>query len=363
MASPLVPSLGVSNMFDNLRKSEIILKPNYTLIPVNAYEMNEEGIQAFNLVYFQLKDYCKEFNKIVRTKSNGISVKKGTLRLPAWDIRSLKSMVEITVLCEYGMFRVQLRTGKINKKEDKISGSMAFKEFVNICKKHGVELNDFAIENGLDIKQTIVNPPICFEKPIYEGLTFENVHHLDLNSSFCAGIAEEYPVFKGPITEIYNKRKENEVYKAVLTHTYGFLQSEYKNYKWAHLSKAGVDYNNRRINELRLKLIENGFVPILYNTDGIWYTHPEGKVYHDDNEGILLGQWKNDHLNTTFEAVSKGAYHYVENGKCTTVLRGMTRLDAVKPREEWTWDDLYSADAQVAKVIFNIEEGAKLIYG
>ena len=128
------------------------------------------------------------------------------------------------------------------------------------------------------------------------------------------------------------------------------------------MSKAGIDYNNKRLEELTQALLENGFMILSYNTDGIWYTHPEGKVYHDSEEGKELGQWKNDHINCKFQAQSCAAYHFIENDKCTTVLSGMTRLDRVKPREEWAWDDLYSKDTKVAKIIFERHKGAKFIY-
>ena len=36
-----------------------------------------------------------------------------------------------------------------------------------------------------------------------------------------------------------------------------------------------------------------------------------------------------------------GAYQYVENGKCHTVVRGLCNLDAIEPdREKWNFGDI-----------------------
>lgn len=352
-------------MFDNLKKTETLRKPNYVLIPVNCYPMNEEGVKAFNEVYFYIKEHCKEFRKIIRTPSGGISIKKENFRPHMWDIRTLKSCVEITVLSGFdGMFRIQLRTGVIdNKNNSNISGHKAFIQFKEICKENGVDLNSLAIYNGEEVKKTIPKAPIQFEKPYYKNMVLEHVHHIDLNSSYMAGIAKAEPTLEPAIQQIYKARKIDEVNKAILTHTFGYMQSECINYRWAHLSKAAIEYNNKRIAELRQNLIDQGFKPILYNTDGIWYTHPEGNVYHDNDEGKELGQWKNDHIDTKFHAISEGKYHFIENGKCETVLRGYTRLDSIKDREDWTWEDLFNTESNPTKIIFNIEKGAQIIYG
>ena len=352
-------------MFDKLKKAETIRNLNYMLIPVNSYAMNEGGVSAFNEIYFYIKEHCKDFRKIVRTPSGGISIKKGNFRPHMYDIRTLKSCIEITVIAGFeGMFRIQLRTGVIDNKENtNISGHKAFWQFKQICKEHNINLDDFAITNGEEIKKSIPKAPIAFEKPYYQKMTLEHVHHLDLNSSYMAGIAEAQPELKSVIEQIYKARKEDEVNKAILTHTFGYMQSSCVKYKWSHLSKAAIEFNNREINRIRNNLLAQGFKPILYNTDGIWYTHAEGKVYHDEFEGKNLGQWKNDHVDCTFEAISEGKYHFIENGVVKTVMRGSTRLDKFKERDDWTWEDLYSTDAVIAKVIFNEEEGAKIIYG
>lgn len=348
------------SILDNIKKTPISLKPNYYHIPVTAYSFTEEGVEKFNEIYLYLDEYCKDFNPIKRTKSKGISIDH--IRLPQWDVRALKSCVELTVLCIEGMFRIQLRTSATDEDKRVISGSKCFKIFKSICDKFNINLEEFAVENGKEYKDQIVQPPIRLYKQWYKDRVFYHVHHIDLNSSYFAGIAEAYPGLKEPIEYIYSMRKQNQIYKDILTHTQGYMQSEMVNYRFANLSKAGIDSNNRKIHDLSNQLISRGFVILAYNTDGIWYTHPEGKEYHDEYEGTGLGQWKHDHLDTTWQAKSNGAYHYLEHGICTTVLRGRTRLDRVKKREDWTWDDLYNADTEVMKVKFLEHKGAWIVY-
>lgn len=343
----------------DIKRSPISRKPNYIKIPVTAFSMTEEGVEQFNKVFLWLKDYCKSFNTIKRTKSGGISIDH--IRLPQWDVRLLTSCVEVTVLSIDGMFRVQLRTG-VSEDKQAISGRKCFWIFKDICSKFGINLDDYTIENGKEFKEAIVQPPIKLYRPTNKGKIYSNVHHIDLNSSFCAGIAEYAPALQAPIEHIYNNRKKYPVYKDILTHTQGFMQSSIVGYRWAHLSKAGIDSNNRKIAYLTDQLLAKGFVILAYNTDGIWYTHPNGYIYHDEYEGTKLGMWKTDHKYCTWQAKSDGAYHFIENGKCHTVLRGRTRLDRIKRREDWTWDDLNLAYADIMKVNFSFEEGAWITY-
>lgn len=336
-------------------------KPNYIKIPVTSFSMTEEGVEQFNNTYLYLRDYCKNFNPIKRTKSGGISISH--IRLPQWDIRSLKSCVEVTVLAPIGFFRIQLRT--IGSKDSKeISGSLAFRKFKNICEKFDIDLSIFAISDGEEVKKTFSKPMIGLTNPDYANKVFYNAYHIDLNSSYMAGIAESHPELREPIEYIYKNRKDKPYFKDILTHTWGYMQSSIINYKYAHLSKDGLDSNNRKLTYLTEQLKKQGFTVIAYNSDGIWYNHPYGKKYHDKYEGTELGMWKHDHNKCIYQAKSNGAYHYIEDGKCHTVLRGRTRLDRIKPRDDWSWEDLYRMDDldKVMKIYFREDVGAYIKY-
>ena len=100
------------------------------------------------------------------------------------------------------------------------------------------------------------------------------------------------------------------------------------------------------------------FKIIAYNTDGIWYS---GDVYHDENEGVGLGKWKNDVTNSHGIFRSCGAYQYVtydgDYPTVNTVLRGNCDLEKIKPREEWDFGDIMLTGASIKKYKVVFEKG------
>ena len=155
-----------------------------------------------------------------------------------------------------------------------------------------------------------------------------------------------------------------DYFKHVLTNHIGCWQSEYcpdvsnpgkiAPYQFANLSKIAVNGTHKLIELYINKLKESGRTVLLTNTDGIWY---QGDSYHDELEGKELGQWKNDHINCTFLMKSKGAYQYVEDDKCHSVVRGLTLLDREKPRDEWELGDIFNSKVVEEIYYFDEEKG------
>lgn len=319
-------------------------------IPCSAFNMDDEGAHTFNLIYRFIKE--KKMNTIKRTKGGYVSTDRRYFRPPMWDVRVLSASIEMTIIMVEGMWRIQFRTGCGEDKRP-VFGSNAYSKFRNTCEKYGINLDDFAITNGEEIKQEFENVMIDLVdakvNKVYYG-----VHHIDFNSSHISGMVEAFPELRPPFEEIYNKRKENADYKSVLTHTWGYFQSKIIGYKFAHISKAGLDYTNRRMREMTQKLRESGRSVLMWNTDGIWY---QGDVYHDEGEGKQLGQWKNDYTDCMWRAASKGKYEFADSeGNYHPVVRGRTRLDKVKERDDWEWGDIYDVRAQVVEYVWT-EDG------
>lgn len=339
----------------SLRHCEILRDANYTKIPITVYPMTEEGMVEFNEIYFELKD--RSLNKIVRTQSGGISIARHNFRPPMWDVRNTKSCIEMTIILTEGMWRIQFRNYEAKDKKQ-VYGKTAFKHFLAVCDKFGIDMEDYAIDNGAEVKEEIESPMIdLLAKP---NKVYHNVHHLDLNSSHIAGMVKYHPYLRQPFEEIYTKRKEQgkEIYKDILTHTWGYLQSISQcKARWAHISRDGIKYTNERLRELSEELVSSGRKVLAYNTDGIWY---QGEVFHNDSEGKQIGQWKNDHINCMWRPKSKGAYEYIEDGVYTPVIRGRTRLDKIKPREEWEWGDIYQEEATIICFCWSEEDGITL---
>lgn len=311
-------------------------KPIY-LPPVPGNEV------LFNEIYTYLLN--TDLNTIIRTKSGSIA--KGPKAMLtnsyAWDLQKSSLGAMLTVILGGSMYVLKFGTYK-GSKAPEIYPSQAFAVFDDKCLDYGLNLNDYKIDNGPEVKETIECPLILMTEHHTEdepGLT--NVHHIDFHNSYPAGLANTHPEFRPIIEEFYALRKVDPMYKAVLNYTIGWMQSAKNNRKaeWAHLSRDAIADNNRRIEQLACILEFTGRKILGFNTDGIWY---QGEIYHGPGEGTKLGEWENDHTDCIFRAKSDGAYEFIENGKYRAVLRGQSTLDATKPdRSEWTWGDIYRA--------------------
>lgn len=344
--------------FTNYKSLKPTMKPNLFDMPINHYTFTEEGCEGFNKIYMYCKDLESQglLRKFKRTKSGGISIARPNIRGIMWDYTLSKSRVELVLRHEnahYYRFMIGYK-----KLEDElfISGNRSKYIWAQELEKDGVVLDDYAIENGEEIKAQIPKPKIEFLG--CPGRIYNNAHHLDLNSSYASGIAREFPEFAPTLKTMYSLRKVKKEFKSVLTNAPGYFQSKYCNYKFSHICKAGHDYTHEMINMLTERMKAKGCRILAYNTDGIWYQSEN--IYHDELEGALLGQWKTDHTNCTIRFKSKGSYEFIENEQYTPVVRGYTNLDKIKPRDQWQWGDIF--DATVLKYEFDEEKGVILQY-
>lgn len=343
--------------YEDIKKSELLWNINQKLIPTTQIDFSDESINLFNSIV--IKCNSEGFNRIVRTKIGSYAYSKTIC--PAYDVRMTKSMIEMTYCGVDGMFRLQVRTVNKDSNDDNLSGWKAFLTFKKICKKYNIELDDYAINNGEDVKKDIEKYIIDFGKDTKAHKIYYNAHHLDFHSSFPSGLVNTHSEFKPVIEELYNGRKTNPEFKYILNSTIGYMQSvDCCRAKWANLSRDAINDNNKRIRNMAEKLEENGCQILSYNTDGIWYI---GEIYHDENEGKKLGQWENDHTNCIVRFKSKGSYEYMdEDGNYFPVVRGRTLLDDVKDRSEWKWGDIYQEDAKIKKVIVNDDNTLSIVF-
>ena len=345
-------------MIDYLEKhydsAKLTMKPNFMLIPVTEIPATREGMEEWNKIYHWVIN--QGLNPIVRTKSGGISIKKGNLRLPCYDVTRTKSCVTITLLY-HRMWRITFRYKPKTNNEEEHESKKYFnwwKLYKDTCEKFGIDLNSMKIDNGKEIKKEVPKPLIKVEHKLDINRTFNNCHHIDFHSSYPAGLINTHPEFEPVERYLYNKRKQNEKYKLALNASIGKFHSELVSYSWANLARDAIQDNNNRLIEMARRLKDSGRTVLLYNTDGVWY---RGEIYHGEGEGDDIGQWRNDHTNCTLRIKSPGAYEYIESGKYYPVLRGMTDYDYVKQRTEWEWGDIYREDAQPLKFAYNSKNG------
>lgn len=326
--------------FTKYKSSNPTMKPNKMLIPVNNFGFNDKDVEEFNEIYNYCLKNAREGNmrNFIITKSGGISTAIGNVRGAMWTLTVKKTFIEIIIRnfdARYYRFIIGHQ-----KDRTEVSGRQAWWKYKETVEAHGVNLEELAIDNGLEVKQTIPSPRI--ELKVAENRTYYNAHHLDINSAYNAGMMQAFPVLEPAIREMYNKRKLNPEYKQVLNMTQGFMQSKMVGYKYAHISKAGYVYTLNKLDELTFKLLASGRRILSYNTDGIWY---QGDIYHDLSEGTDIGQWKNDQVNCKIRFKSKGCYEYeTEDGTYKPVFRGESAYEKIVPKEQWQWGDIFKGD-------------------
>lgn len=311
-----------------------------------------KNIDKINHIYRLLKK--SRLPLIQRTPGGSIARNNIHHISGAWDCREvwqenhqLKGVI-ITVIVKNTVFVFKCGNFKVNKSE--MTGSKAFNIFKKVCAKAGINIDDYKIKDGKEVKATIESPLIKMFKR-YERL--EHVNHLDINSAWAWGVCQSFPAFTG----IFDALKHKD--KLIANMALGYCQSRYIGYSLANLSKAGIENCNKQVERLMERLIAEDFEIVGINTDGIWYQAKNGdfRLYHDENEGGDLGQWKNDHKDCEFLAYSDGQYWYKEKGKFHPVARGFYSYERIKAREEWNEADFDFAIGSQIIVEWDPEEG------
>lgn len=332
---------------------------NYLQMPANPMRPEDDNADKWNQVIGWLRDHGYRNDRLVFTRSGGLS--KALPRI-GYAVRDRKSYFEIVAVTVGGAFRVTFTANFDIVKEGGLTGREAFQLVKREFKKDGIDLNDYATDAGMAIKALEIEKPyISVTSDCKPGETYEHVHHLDLHSAFPSGLVASHPEFKPTIQRIYERRKQSDNdkrLKLALDASIGYMQSEYcsinrNHYALANLSRDGINWCNAKIRELSKELMRQGYTALAFNTDGIWYAKlKEGKAIpsepmHCALEGDGLGTYANDHRDCKARWKSKGSYEYIENGVYKPVVRGSTKLDKLKSRDAWEWGDIFQQAANV----------------
>lgn len=322
--------------------------------PVRTYSINkmnmpqlllsinqEEDREIFNHIYLTCFNdpECKELET---TFSGGISM-KANKQLFAYKVWRSSYNIDLVVKAA-GYFRIIIQNIQSHKPGEHLSGHQSFYKLQKELLKDGVDIKEYAIENGADVKKEILKPLIKAETGCIFGKTYLNCHHIDYHQSYPAGLVNTHPEFEKTMTRLYLGRNMHPMNKDIMDMSIGYMQSGIIKYKYAHLARDAMNDNWHRVTNLAEKVKAAGFQVLLYNTDGFWYVGKNG-AYHGEGEGNDMGQWQNDHVDCTLRIKSPGAYEFMERKKYTPVLRGKTNLDLKKPREEWVWGDIFNTAA------------------
>jgi len=334
----------------DIKRVKRVWNPNQYKMPCTQLDPTEENAKFMNDLVKIFKK--RHYNKIERTKIGSYSYSRTIV--PAYDFRATKSIFELTVVDEY-MYRIQFRTVNTATADDgtdtTLFGRDAFKLFKKMCLDNNIDLDDYAETDGRKHKEEIEKYMIDLTMFGMPGKTYKHCHHIDFHSSFPSGLVNTHPEFRPVIETLYAGRKSKPEYKYILNATIGYMQSiPCCSAKWAALSRDAINDNNKRVRELYNRLLDNGFVPLAFNTDGIWYYGDGPKdIYHGQGEGLNICEWGHDHIDCTLRFKSKGSYEFIEDGKYQAVVRGRTYYDRIVPRENWVWGDIFREDAEVLK--------------
>lgn len=362
----------MESVFKQLKSVPLSSKPNRLKIPVINLKYTEEDVNLFNKVYGEVLAHKDEYSQIISTESGGISYNHKAFKPPCYDIILQKASIQLTVCNHYGMFRL-LVSDAIDKDDNEFSGKLCFEKLCNLLKKDGIDMWQYQIDNGKEVKQDIESYIVAYAAEDISDQVLDNCYHVDFHNSFASGLALTHPEFRPTIEKIHNKRAElkalkqqrpltkdeeytNSLYKAVLVRSIGYMQSLWHKAKWAHLAKDAIKNNNDRIIDLATEITQRGYKPLAFNTDGFWYQDVDNiGPYHDLNEGNDIGQWHTDHSCCRIRFKSPGSYEFIEDNKYTPVVRGKTLLDRIKARDNWEWGDIYKSEANV--ISYEFKEG------
>lgn len=242
-----------------------------------------------------------------------------------------------------------------------ISGRDSFQRFRAELKKDDVDIEKFAIDNGKELKSTVDfgNPVIQFDESIKDK-TIENAHHVDMASAYMYFAGIYHPEWEKTIQRIYDLRKSSSIYKHILTHACGFFQSQYcilngHGYALADVSSFAIRSTAIAVKKMAKELSNYGFKILAFNTDGVWFCGdlkllPQ-EIFENFTQKKEIGKFSIDHKNCTIRFKSVGSYEYMENGKYTPVVRGLTRYDrAGLARDNWKWGYIYTPEGEQVEV-------------
>lgn len=345
---------------------ELKFDPFLLNLPLKFVKPNDEGMAFFNQVLDYMED-CGLKDEVQLTKRGYI--RKGSPF--GWIVLAKKKRVSMIALTFVGWFRIDFTSCTQIVKEGGLTGRQSYYMIEKACKKAGIDLKDYYIEDGEAVKETIEKAWISTTRECVLAETYEHAHHIDLHSAYPSGICFYHPEFVKAFEPIYRKRKsgddQDKRLKLALDAAIGYFQSEYlrwdgNQYCLAQLARDAHKWTNEQIVSITIRLEKAGFKVLAYNTDGIWYAKLDengngvpSAPFTDEQDYDGLGGYHTDHVDCQIRWKSKGAYEYIENGKYVPVLRGDTDLDLIKDRKtEWVWGDIFLPSAKIKKYQWDI---------
>ena len=235
-----------------------VLDPHWNFkkeVPTNNLGTFAEGMDAYNEVAKLVVDWAEKYNvpetKMTKkgypsrdTRGDVNYVWQNSISWYRSDSRALSFMY----IFSHGKC-LRLSIGK--DKNDTMGGDIALRSLKNELIKDNHNIEDYAteFEEACEIKDTMPSPrkELTDYGNWVRGIYLKNVHHIDLNSAYPTGIIQKYPELKDTFERLYNKRKENAQYKAIMNYSIGMMHSEWIHYRYVKLAYAALSYTRTEL--------------------------------------------------------------------------------------------------------------------
>lgn len=356
------------DMSDKLRWSPVVsLRDlNYIRIPVNQINPFVE-FELANDILEDLKNKYKQ-GEFKRTPSGGLAKHVDNIMADQFEITQLSAAsIEVLVFdVERGWTRIKFCNNFKTNDGQPIVGTKALRRLIELCpdiRDHvclDEEENHYWRERARDFYQPYDGFQGVPDSEL-NGKEFRNVYSLDFHWAFPSALASLIPSTEEKLAELYAQRHTDKsgAIKALGVAAIGTMCSPFTTSiglgakeALAKLRYDILDTHNRRMRKLINEIERQGGLILNLRTDSIKFA--SGKRLMLPFEGDGLGKWSYEFEACRYRQASTGSYEYIDNeGKYHAVVCGLTKLDRVKPREEWEWGDIFHPDTEVLKIYFN----------
>ena len=327
--------------------------PQTSFNPLTQGELCQEILDEIRKKY-------KEF-KFIRTKKGFISKD-----LDNWDnwfeLENKRNGIHI-IIHDINEGWTKINMGVVQLNDDIQEKPVWGQEALSMWLKKLPQLKDevsYDIEKNKKVKDfdkgwyNINDWPYAFQGIPEENLKYcnknlDHVYSLDFHSAFPSALSRIRPDMAPVIEDWYLKRKINPRIKEYLNKGIGAFASEEAGAKLLGVENGLAQLRSEILQEhaammchMKELLWERGCIILNLRIDSIKFMcFDEEKLRDLPYQGEGLGQWSYEFKDCRYRQFSTGKYQYIDNnGNHKVVLNGFTRLDKIKPRSEWTWDDL-----------------------
>lgn len=256
------------------------------------------------------------------------------------------------------------------------TGTLNYRRFLHACKDCNIDIEKYKLpdlETAKKVKASIKSPLIFTIDNFYpEYLYFgyiDHVNHIDIHEAYRAGLYEHHPELAPVFEKIDEKYKEHHVNKDITNMTLGMFQSKYIGYRLSNLAKEAIEWTRNKVEAIAKQIKKAGGLILGFNTDGLFYRMPSGKIYHGEGEGEQVGQWQNDYTEMNWlplgsNWVCLSGYDKHGHKGFYKAMRGQYKYSDVKPYETWDcWSDIVKALAtqQYKEITFDEEKGWNVV--